>query len=124
MAVTPEELTDQGLVESCHAGSSEAFDRIVDRYQPGLLAHARRRLGNQKAAEDAVQETLLRAFRAMPRFNGEYRLGNWLHRILRNVCVDESNRHRRRLALVERLVSADPPCAHEAVEHTVIGRDS
>lgn len=126
MAVTHtelSELSEQGLVESCHAGDHEAFDRIVRRYQPGLLAHARRRLGSQQAAEDAVQETLLRAYRALPRFNGEYRLGNWLHRILRNVCVDEANRHRRRLALVDRLSATDPPCAHEAVEQTVVARD-
>ena len=127
MAVTHTELaelTEQSLVESWHAGDHAAFDRIVRRYQAGLLAHARRRLGSEQAAEDAVQETLLRADRALPRFNGEYRLGNWLHRILRNVCVDEANRNRRRLALVDRLRAADPPCAHEAVEQTVIGRDS
>lgn len=128
MAVTHRELaelSEQHLVESHRNGDDEAFDNIVRRYQPGLLAHARRRLGSQQAAEDAVQETLLRAYRALPRFNGEYRLGNWLHRILRNVCTDEANRRRRHLAVVDRIRASEPACAHEAVpaDQVALSRD-
>ena len=76
-------------------------------YRPQLLGHARRKLGCPEAAEDAVQEALVRALRAMPRFNGNYLVGPWLHRILSNVCNDEGNRLRREGEKTERFASND-----------------
>ncbi|HUQ38899.1 MAG TPA: RNA polymerase sigma factor, partial [Acidimicrobiales bacterium] len=100
-------VDDRRLVESHKAGDDEAFVEIVHAYWGELVGHAVRRLREPRAAEDAVQETMLRAYRALPRFNGEYRLGAWLHRILENVCADEGNRRRREAELVEK-VSALP----------------
>jgi RNA polymerase sigma-70 factor, ECF subfamily len=88
-------IDDRLLVESHRAGDRAAFEAIVRVHQPALMAHALRSLHDRAAAEDAVQETLLRAYRALPRFDGEYKVGPWLHRILANVCVDEANRRRR-----------------------------
>lgn len=88
-------LEDRDLVIAYQAGDDDAFAELVREYRPQLLGHARRSLGCPEAAEDAVQETLVRALRAMPRFNGNYRVGPWLHRILSNVCSDEGNRRRR-----------------------------
>jgi RNA polymerase sigma-70 factor, ECF subfamily len=110
---TNEGAGDRELVEGHKAGDTDAFAAIVKTYHAGLVGHAVRRLGDPQAAEDAVQEALLRAYRALPRFNGEYRLGPWLHRILDNVCADEGNRRRRDLTLRSRL-EALPPGADQA----------
>lgn len=110
-------IDDRRLVESHKAGDDDAFARIVETYYLELLAHARRRLRGPQAAEDAVQESLLRAYRALDRFNGEYRLGAWLHRIVENVCADEGNRRRREAELVER-ITAMPPVAARDLEET------
>ena len=88
-------VDDRELVAAHQAGDSEAFDELVREYRSSLYGHARRKLLCDATAEDAVQETLVRAYRALPKFNGEYRLGPWLHRIMANVCVDEANRRRR-----------------------------
>ncbi|WP_423916554.1 sigma-70 family RNA polymerase sigma factor [Candidatus Poriferisodalis sp.] len=88
-------LEDRDLVIAYQAGDDEAFAELVREYRPQLLNHARRRLSCNESAEDAVQETLVRALRAMPRFNGNYQVRPWLHRILANVCIDEGNRRRR-----------------------------
>jgi len=88
-------LDDAQLVAAHKAGDSEAFDELVSEHRAPLLAQARRKLFSDEAAEDALQETLIRAYRALPRFNGEYKLGPWLHRIMSNVCIDEINRRRR-----------------------------
>ena len=88
-------LDDAQLVAAHKAGDSEAFDELVSEHRAPLLAQARRKLFSDEAAEDALQETLIRAYRALPRFNGEYKLGPWLHRIMGNVCIDEINRRRR-----------------------------
>lgn len=110
-------LEDRDLVIAYQAGDDEAFAELVREYRPQLLGHARRRLGCPEAAEDAVQEALVRALRAMPRFNGNYRVGPWLHRILSNVCSDEGNRRRREGEKTERYAANDqalnPPSSIE-----------
>ncbi|MDE0136699.1 MAG: sigma-70 family RNA polymerase sigma factor [Acidimicrobiaceae bacterium] len=111
-------LEDRDLVLAYQAGDDEAFAELVREYRPQLLGHARRKLGCPEAAEDAVQEALVRALRAMPRFNGNYLVGPWLHRILSNVCSDEGNRKRREHEKTERFASNDqalnPPSTTEA----------
>ena len=110
-------LEDRDLVLAYQAGDDEAFAELVREYRPQLLGHARRKLGCPEAAEDAVQEALVRALRAMPRFNGNYLVGPWLHRILSNVCSDEGNRKRREGEKTERFASNDralnPPSSIE-----------
>ncbi|MEC9058973.1 MAG: RNA polymerase sigma factor, partial [Actinomycetota bacterium] len=100
-------IDDRELVAAHQAGDTDAFDELVREHRSALMSHAYQRLQCDQAAEDAVQETLVRAFRALPKFNGEYRLGPWLHRIMSNVCIDEANRRRRDVERVER-ISATP----------------
>src|SRR3954453_11011617 len=101
MSIT--DLDEQLLVRAHQAGDEHAFGQIVRSQHRALYAHAYRRLGNHEAAEDAVQDTLLRAYRALPSFDGDLRLRAWLHRILTNVCHDESSRRRRQTGLIDRL---------------------
>ena len=101
-------LEDRELVITYQAGDDEAFAELVRKYRPKLLSHARHRLSCAESAEDAVQETFVRALRAMPRFNGNYMVGPWLHRILANVCIDEGNRRRRETEKTERAAVNDP----------------
>ena len=106
MAMTS--LDERLLVEAHNEGDADAFVSIVNEYSPSLYAHAVMRLGESRAAEDAVQETFLRAYRAMPRFNGEFHLRAWLHRILTNVCFDEGDRRRREGAHVRTALGTAP----------------
>jgi RNA polymerase sigma-70 factor (ECF subfamily) len=86
---------DRELLAAHRAGDTEAFDELVREYRQSLHRHAYKRLLCNESAEDAVQETLVRAYRALPNFSGEYRLGPWLHRIMQNVCIDEGNRQKK-----------------------------
>jgi len=106
MAVQPETLDsydDRRLVIAFQTGEGDAFERIVGAHYSSLLVEARRRLRSAGDAEDAVQETLLRAYLALDRFGGEYRLRAWLSRILANTCADVRARHSGELRLVDRL---------------------
>jgi RNA polymerase sigma-70 factor (ECF subfamily) len=117
MAMTT--LDERLLVEAHNGGDAAAFVSIVNEYSPSLYAHAMMRLGEARAAEDAVQETFLRAYRAMPRFDGEFHLRAWLHRILTNVCFDEGDRRRREVRTLDRMAAfVDPvvPPADEVVD--------
>src|SRR3954449_4874789 len=101
MAIT--DLDEQLLVRAHQAGDEHAFGQIVRSQHRALYAHAYSRLGSHEAAEDAGQDTLLRAYRALPSFDGDQRLRAWLHRILTNVCHDESNRRKRQTGLIDKL---------------------
>ena len=116
-------LEDRDLVLAYQAGDDEAFAELVREYRPQLLGHARRKLGCPEAAEDAVQEALVRALRAMPRFNGNYLVGPWLHRILSNVCSDEGNRLRRENEKTERFASNDKALKPPATTESELGLD-
>jgi RNA polymerase sigma-70 factor, ECF subfamily len=64
-------------------------------------------LGSPQDAEDALQETLLRAWRALPRFRGASGLRTWLHRIARNVCLDAIAGRRKRVPPIDLEAATD-----------------
>jgi RNA polymerase sigma-70 factor (ECF subfamily) len=84
------------------AGRQEAtFRRLVEEHQRELHAHCYRMLGSVHDADDAVQDTLLRAWRALPNFRGESSLRTWLYRIATNVCLDAVARRPKRVLPVD-----------------------
>src|SRR5919107_1575135 len=68
----------------------------LEQYRTELTGYSYRMLGSAFEAEDAVQETLVRAWRAMDRFEGRSSLRSWLYRIATNVCFDLLNGTKRR----------------------------
>lgn len=76
------------LIERASAGDAEAFELLADQYRPALNHLAHRMLRNADDAKDAVQETLLKAFRAIDAFNSDRPIRPWLCRICANCCVD------------------------------------
>jgi RNA polymerase sigma-70 factor, ECF subfamily len=88
------------LLEQACAGDEGAFRRLVEPHRAGLLAHCRRMLGSLHDAEDALQDTLLKAWRALPGFRARSSLRSWLYRIATNVCLDAIARRRKRMLLV------------------------
>ncbi|TMC04342.1 MAG: sigma-70 family RNA polymerase sigma factor [Chloroflexi bacterium] len=79
-----------------HPGDESAFAALVERHRRALHIHCYRMLGSFEEAEDAVQETLLRAWRARDSFQGGELLRAWLYRIATNACLDAIRRSRRR----------------------------
>jgi RNA polymerase sigma-70 factor (ECF subfamily) len=76
------------------------FRRLAEDHRRELLAHCYRMLGSLHDAEDALQETLLRAWRGLPDFGGRSSVRTWLYRIATNVCMDAiAGRSRRVLPM-------------------------
>jgi RNA polymerase sigma-70 factor (ECF subfamily) len=97
-----------GLLDAASGGDEDAFGRLVDMCRAELHAHCYRMLGSFHDAEDAFQETLVRAWRALPRFGGERRFRPWLYRIATNVCLDALGRRPKRRLPIDHGAPASP----------------
>jgi RNA polymerase sigma-70 factor (ECF subfamily) len=78
------------------ATSSAELERSFEQHRKELTGYCYRMLGSPFEAEDAVQDTFLRAWRAHERFEGRSALKSWLYRIATNVCLDMLNGRQRR----------------------------
>jgi RNA polymerase sigma-70 factor, ECF subfamily len=84
------------LLARAQAGDERAFRELIEPYRRGLYVHAYRMLGSLDDAEDVTQDALLRAWRALARFEPRASLQTWLFRIATNACLDEIERRPRR----------------------------
>jgi RNA polymerase sigma-70 factor (ECF subfamily) len=83
------------------AVSPAELERQLEDYRRELTGYCYRMLGSAFEAEDAVQETMLRAWRSLERFEGRAALRSWLYRIATNVCLDMLNGKERRIRPLE-----------------------
>lgn len=91
----PVDAEHQDWVRRAQRGEVEAFCRLVEAYQLPVFNLCRRMLGDDDEAEDAAQESFLRAFRALERYDPKRSFGTWLLAIASHRCIDLM-RHRKR----------------------------
>ena len=94
---TTAEAVEAGLVAAARGGDDDAFKHLTDPYVRELRVHCYRMLGSLHDAEDLLQETLLRAWQNLGRFEGRSSMRVWLYRIATNACLNWRRSKRRQL---------------------------
>ena len=116
------DTSDETLAAQCAGGDLTAFDALARRYQDRLYSYALRLCGDTYRAADLAQETLLRAFRSLERFDPTRRFGPWVFGIASHVCRDWLRwRGRQREQSWETLDAAPGPDA--TVDTVVAGEE-
>jgi RNA polymerase sigma-70 factor (ECF subfamily) len=118
----PMEQTDKYYVERCRNGHADDFRFLVRRYQGPLLAHLAGRLGSRDSAEEAAQETFVRAYFAIGRLKKPQSLFSWLLGIGNRVAKERQRNLQRSWQLAESLsqrISAVELSADYALERAV-----
>jgi RNA polymerase sigma-70 factor, ECF subfamily len=88
------------LTDAARAAAVD-FDQLVEAHRKDLHAHCYRMLGSLHDADDALQDTLIRAWRALPKFRGDSSPRTWLYRIATNVCLDAIARRPKRVLPID-----------------------
>jgi RNA polymerase sigma-70 factor, ECF subfamily len=112
------DASDAVLVGRARSGDREAFAILYLRHHEAVASVCRRRLGDPHLAEDATQETFLRAWKALPNFTHDADLSHWLRRIARNHCHDLWRAGARERLASSSIAVADEadPAAQDAME--------
>jgi RNA polymerase sigma-70 factor (ECF subfamily) len=119
---------EQAWLDQARDGDKEAFSRLVEAYQTPVYNLAYRMLGNRGEAEEAAQETFLRAYSRLHRYDPAYKFSTWMLSIASNHCIDILRKRRITwLSLDEPLpaefapqLSSNRPDPERAMEHAEI----
>ena len=101
-------IDERDLLEAARSGDQDGFARLIEPYHSQLRAHCYRMLGSVPDAEDALQETLLRAWRSLPRFEGRSSLKAWLYTIATNASLRAIEQRPKRVLPIDYAPAADP----------------
>jgi len=119
-------MPEMESIARARAGDADAFRELVDRHSRAVFRVAYRITGRIEDAEDVAQETFLRAYRQLDRFESRANFGTWLHRIAANCAVDLLRaRPRREMTeepdTLERLSGGDDDGALPSPERSLLG---
>lgn len=103
--------TDDRLLSRARGGDQAAFAQLIEPHRKQLHAHCYRMLGSVQDAEDVLQEALLRAWRALARFEGRSSLRSWLYTIATNSCLSAIERRPKRVLPIDYGPPTDPHVA-------------
>ena len=113
---------EQGWVEAARRGDKQAFSQLVQAYQRPVYNLTYRMLGNSEEAEDAAQETFLRAYARLAQYDPQMKFSTWVFSIANHHCIDRLRKRRATHIsiddnpVLENLQEDTPQPEHQALE--------
>jgi RNA polymerase sigma-70 factor (ECF subfamily) len=107
------EVTDAAVVAQVLAGDKDAFRLLVDRHSRSIFRVVYRMTGNQQDAEELLQETFLRAYKSLGRFESRSNFGTWLYRIAVNGALDLLSSRKTQMQMKDAYQITDSPDPQE-----------
>ncbi len=114
---------DAMLVNLTLQGDQNAFARLMERHQPGLLNLALSQVGNLSEAEDLVQEAFIQAYQHLATLQDREKIAGWMYRITRNLCHASLRKRRLTLESLEASDAADVPDGSPTPDAFAEGRE-
>jgi RNA polymerase sigma-70 factor (ECF subfamily) len=108
------EVTDAAVVAQVLAGDKEAFRLLVERHSRSIFRVVYRMTGNQQDAEEVLQETFLRAYKSLGRFESRSNFGTWLYRIAVNRALDLLSARKTQAPMKDGYLITDSPDPEES----------
>ena len=81
-------ISEDMLIERCRRGDAEAFGPLIKNYRRRLFSYLIKLSGEKNTADDLFQETLIKAWKGIPRFAGQSKFSSWLFSIAHNTAID------------------------------------
>lgn len=116
-------MEDSALVADTQHGNDDAFRQLVERYQTPVYNLAFRMLGNPGDAEDAAQETFLRAYSRLSSFHLNERFATWLLSIAAHYCIDRTRRRSYSISLDDDTLRETMPTTEPAIDDELLQRE-
>lgn len=96
-----EDQLEHRLIEQAKAGNESAFIQLVERYKDKIYYLGLRMLRSAQDAEDVAQETFLRVYSNLDRFDPKHQFSTWIYRIASNLCIDRIRKKKPQYSLDE-----------------------
>ena len=96
-------MNENKIRETCTVNLEQGFRMLVEKYQSSIYWHIRRMVISHEDAQDVLQETFIRVFRAMDDFREESSLATWIYRIATNECLRFLNRRKEQALSTEEI---------------------
>ena len=111
------ELTDYEIIQKCLSGRQEYFEELVTRYKKLIFSVVYNMINDKEEVSDISQEVFIRIYRALDRYNPEYKFSTWSVRIATNLCLDILERKRWIPRLLRRLKISQTALIHRKASY-------
>jgi len=116
---------DHAWIAAAKGGDSDAFSRLMRKYQERVQNHCLRIVGDEQEAEDLKQEVFVKVYRSLANYEHTYAFYTWMYRITQNCCIDRIRKIKRRALEVSLTPGPDedggePPREHAILDETYV----
>ncbi len=115
--------TDHDLIALARTGSEKAYRELLDRYQRPVFSLVYRMVRDRELAEDLAQETFVKVFNHLDRFNPKYKFSSWIFKIASNLAIDTLRKREPITVSLDGSRNAETPDEVEATRITVESKD-